>query len=247
MVLSETVGQRIRRLRKARQRQLGRKYRRKELAAAVGVVPAKITAWEEGREDPDDETISRLAAEFGLSEAYIRSGDNGVRYQAPGIDESLFGEHAASVFAAIGMALWFIQSLEQILADCEIIFLDGHMGMGEEEARKEQSARAKTTLGGRVSRLTEELVISDDIVQRARQLVDERNWLIHRCRSDHRHAVRPGRSADALLERLDRIHELALPVYHAIGEAVRQYVLAHGVDPLEIDREFLRDLFGDER
>ena len=41
MVLSETVGQRIRRLRKARQRQLGRKYRRKELAAAVGVVPAK--------------------------------------------------------------------------------------------------------------------------------------------------------------------------------------------------------------
>ncbi len=83
--------------------------------------------------------------------------------------------------------------------------------------------------------------------QRARQLVDERNWLIHRCRSDHRHAVRPGRSADALLERLDRIHELALPVYHTIGEAVRQYVLAHGVDPLEIDREFLRDLFGDER
>ncbi len=65
--------------------------------------------------------------------------------------------------------------------------------------------------------------------------------------SPKKNAVRPGRSADALLERLDRIHELALPVYHTIGEAVRQYVLAHGVDPLEIDREFLRDLFGDER
>ena len=73
-------------------------------------------------------------------------------------------------------------------------------------------------------------------------LSNERNWFIHQSHRDHGPDIRSGRSTTKLMGRLDRVSKLTNQVLADLTQAFGPHVLAHGVDPREVDEAARKNL-----
>ena len=66
----------------------------KQLGVAIGVAESTISLYENGKRQPDNETLSKLADFFGVSVDYLLGRENSLSLdkQLEGIDFALYGE-----------------------------------------------------------------------------------------------------------------------------------------------------------
>lgn len=86
------MGERIRELRKA----LG--LTQKEFADRIGIKPTSIANYENGRNDPIDAVVSLICREFGVSEAWLRTGEG--EMIAPSTRQEEIAKYVGELFAS---------------------------------------------------------------------------------------------------------------------------------------------------
>ena len=244
-MLDETVGQRILRLLEGRKRKEladGVRFGRSDLADEVGVPLHELTSWIKGRSEPDADQTARLAKALDVSEQYMQTGESGRTVDLRGLSGPQLGDQSFWVFWTMGQLVWQLQMVERAVAETGVALFDGYRGMGIDKAEAKLAKRRRETLGRRIQRIKNRLSLSEETARRLRDVVKERNWFIHESHRDHGPDIRSGRSNAKLMDRLDRLSKLTNQVLAGLREAFGAHVLAHGIDPREVEEEARKKL-----
>jgi hypothetical protein len=143
-------------------------------------------------------------------------------------------DRLAEITQKVGFTLWQLQELEGVAATYFVLLTAAKRGMGQ-EAGNILVAKAKgRTFGATITQLESAGLLSGELGQRFRRMLDDRNWLVHRSRADSRAAVYDNSAFGALLLRLDRIAEEALALLRELGPRAEKHVTAHGVTKQQI-------------
>jgi len=239
-MLDEGMGQRILRLfeeRKRRELADGVRFERSDLAAEMGVPLHELTSWIKGRAEPDADQVVRLAKVLDVSKQYIRSGESGRRVDFRGLSGPQLGDQSNWVFWTMGQLVWQLQIVEQAVAETGVALFDGYRGMGIDKAEAKLARRGRETLGKRIQRIKNRLSLSEETARLLGDLVKERNWFIHESHREHGPDIRSDRSVAKLMDRLDRLSKLTNQVLAGLREAIGEHVLAHGIDPRQVEQE----------
>ena len=240
VLLDETVGQRVLRLLEGRNRKEladGVQFGRSSLAAEVGVPLHELTRWIKGQAEPDADQTARLAKAFHVSEQYIQTGESGSAVDLRGLSGPQLGDQSFWIFWTMGQLVWQLQMVERAVAETGVALFDGYRGMGIDKADAKLAKRRRETLGRRTRRIKNRLRLSEETARLLRELVKERNWFIHESHGEHGRDIRSGRSPVKLMDRLDRLSRLTNQVLAGLTEAFGAHVLAHGIDPREVEEE----------
>lgn len=92
----------------------------------------------------------------------------------------------------------------------------------------EEKAKKKT-FGATIHQRTKAGLLSSKLESRFRNLLTERNWLVHKSRADSRRAIHNDLEMQKLLLRLDEIADESLSILREIGALSEAYVKKHGV------------------
>ena len=244
-MLDERMGQRILRLfeeRKRRELADGLRFGRSDLAVEVGVPLHELTSWIKGRAEPDADQAAKLAKALNVSKQYIQTGESGRTVDIRGLSGPQLGDQSFWVFCTMGQLVWQLQMVERAVAESGVALFDGYRGMGIDKAEAKLAKRRRETLGRRIQRIKNRLSLSEETTRLVRDLVEERNWFIHQSHREHGSDIRSGRSVAKLMDRLDRLSDLTNQVLAGLREAFGAHVLAHGIDPREIEQEARRRL-----
>ncbi len=146
-------------------------------------------------------------------------------------------ERLSEITQRVGYTLWQLQELEGVAATYFVLLAEAKRSMGV-QAGEILIAKAKgKTFGETIRQLQKAALLSDELEQRFRALLVERNWLVHSSRADSRAAIYNDSEFGALLFRLDRIAEEALAVLREVGALVEKHVIAHGISRQQIDMQ----------
>lgn len=244
-LLDETIGRRILRLLEGRHRRAlaeGLPFGKSDLADEVGVPRHELTSWIKGRAEPDADQTARLAKALGVSEQYIQTGESGRTVDLRGLSGPQLGDQIFWVFWTMGQLVWQLQMVERAMAETGVALFDGYRGMGIDRAEAKLAKRRRESLGRRIQRIKNRLSLSEETAGQLRDLVKERNWFIHESHREHGSDIRSGRSVAKLMDRLDRLSKLTNQVLAGLREAFGAHVLAHGIDPREVEEEARKKL-----
>ena len=223
--------------RRRKERDDGFRFGRSDLADEVGVPLHELTSWIKGRAAPDADQTARLAKALDVSAQYIQSGESGRSVDLRGLSGPQLGDQSFWVFWTMGQLVWQLQMVERAVAETGVALFDGYRGMGIDKAEAKLAKRRRETLGRRIQRIRNRLILSAETARLLRDLVKERNWFIHESHRDHGPDIRSGRSTAKLVDRLDRLSKLINNVLAGLTEALGPHVLAHGIDPQEVEEE----------
>lgn len=145
-------------------------------------------------------------------------------------------DRLAVITQRVGFALWQIQELEGVAAQFFVLVAQAERGMGADAGNLLLAEAQRNTFGATVHQITEAGLIDADLEQRLCALLSERNWLVHKSRSDSRHAVRGDAAARQLVDRIDAIADESNAILKRIGELAEQHVFKHGVSRVRIDK-----------
>jgi len=223
--------------RRRKERDDGFRFGRSDLADEVGVPLHELTSWIKGRAAPDADQTARLAKALDVSAQYIQSGESGRSVDLRGLSGPQLGDQSFWVFWTMGQLVWQLQMVERAVAETGVALFDGYRGMGIDKAEAKLAKRRRETLGRRIQRIKNRLSLSAETARLLRDLVKERNWFIHESHRDHGPDIRSGRSTAKVMARLDRLSKLINNVLAGLTEALGPHVLAHGIDPQEVEEE----------
>lgn len=137
----------------------------------------------------------------------------------------------------IGFALWQLQELESVCAIYYVLVEEAEFGMGKEAGNALEEKANKKTFGTTMHKFAKAGLLSEDVEDRFKSLLSERNWLVHSSRADSRKAIHNDSHIVSLLKRLERISEEALSLLKHVGALTEEYVKGHGVSEEYIDEK----------
>jgi transcriptional regulator with XRE-family HTH domain len=106
------VGDRIAALRRAAGRARGRRLTQRELAHAVGVHLATVTAWEIGKQRPEGDNLLRLAGVLGVPPSEVVGGDPSPPPPAAGALEGVDpGDAALELFGSLDRLVRYVEGV----------------------------------------------------------------------------------------------------------------------------------------
>lgn len=145
-------------------------------------------------------------------------------------------DRLATITQRIGFALWQLQELESVCATYFVLVEKATLGMGQEQGLILEKEVLKNTFGVILREITKAGLLSEDIQQRFKKLLLERNWLVHRSRSSSRSAIHSDTNMIVLLNRLDKISDEALILLTHVGKLAEAYVKKHGISERYIEK-----------
>lgn len=132
-----------------------------------------------------------------------------------------------------GFAIWQLQELENVLAIFFTMRVKSTKGMGEEAGNELLSHALKQTLGTTLKELNKAGVLETEFTNSLTDLLNDRNWLVHRARRETRGVVRnPGR-AEHFLIRVNDITTRCEAMLNRIETESRAYAISQGVNQAE--------------
>lgn len=129
----------------------------------------------------------------------------------------------------IGFAVLQVQALEGASAQYLVLRTKAKRGMGAEAAQSILNKARKETFGTTIGAMKDAGLLSEELGNRFKALLRERNWLVHRSRSDNSAALSSDESTSALLGRIDGAEGEARKLLHELMNLSRQFVLDSGV------------------
>ena len=153
-------------------------------------------------------------------------------------------DRLGEIFEKIGYALWQIQELEGALATYYVLVVLAEPGMGSEAgmALEEEESKKKKTLGQTIRQLRDANLLDTHLEANLRNLLKERNWLVHKSRAASRSAAHHDEAALALIARIDGMADQALALLRLVSAEIHQYVNGLGVSDEEISTKSIEIL-----
>lgn len=130
----------------------------------------------------------------------------------------------------VGFALWQLQELEDVSAQYFVLLAQAKKGMGEAAGNVLTEKARKKTFGSTINKITKQGLLSTDLEGRFLNLLSERNWLVHRSRTESRDAIHSDIAMQQLVSRIDTMTDESLALLKEIGSLSLAYVKKHGVD-----------------
>jgi hypothetical protein len=150
-------------------------------------------------------------------------------------DEMARAERLTAITQRVGFALWQLQELESSSAQCFVLIGQAKRGMGEKAGQELLDAALSKTFGATVQRLNKAGILPDALSAKFGDLLQERNWLVHRSRAGSRDAIHSDEAAMKLIARLDQMVSEAGSLLTEMGNLAEQHVLSMGVSSAEIE------------
>jgi hypothetical protein len=149
-------------------------------------------------------------------------------------------ELLAGLTRCIGFAVWQLQELEWTMAAFIVLLLKAHRGIGQEIGERLLAAAGKRTFGSLIREAKGARLLEDKLATRLEKILDDRNWLVHRSRREHRGVLSSRSRYAALIARIEAISDEALLLLKMIAELTDQYAGKSGVSQEVIARETQR-------
>ena len=130
----------------------------------------------------------------------------------------------------IGFAVWQIQELEGVSAQYFVLLTQAKKGMGESAGNDLLKTPKKNTFGRTIQNIRKKGLLSLELERRFLNLLSERNWLVHKSRSESRDAVHSDTAMQRLISRIDSMADESLALLKEIGALSIAYVKEHGVN-----------------
>jgi len=138
-------------------------------------------------------------------------------------------DRLAAITQRIGFALWQIQELEGVSAQYFVLVVQAKKGMGLAAGNALDEKAKKKTFGATIHQIAKAGLLNSELESRFTNLLLERNWLVHRSRTDSRSAIHSDLEMQRLVVRLDEMAEESLSLLREIGVLSEAHVKKHGV------------------
>jgi uncharacterized protein YutE (UPF0331/DUF86 family) len=142
----------------------------------------------------------------------------------------------------IGFTLWQLQELEGVAATYLVLKTQAKPGMGLAEGTALVEKAQSGTFGTIVKKLLSASAIPAELEQHLRNLLRERNWLVHESRRDSRSAVHDDFAMHVLIERVDAMANEAEHFLHIIAKLAEAHIKVAGVTEEQIEAQAKRIL-----
>jgi len=146
-------------------------------------------------------------------------------------------ERLGALMQRVGFALWQLQELENTAAGYIVVRLRDARGVGVNQGAVISAEVEKLPLGKLVGELAKAGVIDPALASRLKAALDERNWLVHRSRREHRGVLSDPAAYTGLSMRLDALADDALTLNKELARTMEEYVVNSGVSRDFIDGE----------
>jgi uncharacterized protein YutE (UPF0331/DUF86 family) len=146
-------------------------------------------------------------------------------------------ERLASLMQSVGFSLWQLQELEGTVATYLVVRVQARRGTGVSHGNSLLKQAEGRTLGALLKDLAKSGVIEDRLSSDLREMLEERNWLVHRARRENRGVLSNNKLLAELVNRLQSIAERSLAIQKSLAADLEHYVLDAGVGRTGIERE----------
>lgn len=143
----------------------------------------------------------------------------------------------STLMQAVGFAVWQLQELETTAITFAVIRLRASRGMGEVAGRALLEKGERRTLGHVLQELRARGLIDGAVDEDLRDVLDQRNWLVHRARRETRGVLTDDSRLSDLLARLDSLADRTLALQKVLASEIDAYVLSSGVKKKTVERE----------
>ena len=143
----------------------------------------------------------------------------------------------SAISQQVGFALWQLQELEGVCATYYVLVEEAKLGMGEVAGKAMEEKAKKKTFGRTIHKLVKAGLLDTEIEARFKNLLSERNWLVHSSRASGRSAIHSDAHMTDLLNRLNKITEESLDLLKNVGKRAEDYVKKYGVSEEYIERK----------
>lgn len=150
-------------------------------------------------------------------------------------EEIAKAERLSEITRRVGFALWQLQELESSSAQYFVLIAQAKQGMGNQAGQELLDAALSKTFGATILKLNKAGILPDALSARFTDLLQERNWLVHRSRAGSRDAIHSDEAAMMLIARLDQIASEAGSLLTETGSLAEQHVSSMGISPAEIE------------
>ncbi|MFZ3212900.1 MAG: hypothetical protein WA188_15465 [Terriglobales bacterium] len=138
---------------------------------------------------------------------------------------------------SVGFAVWQLQELETTVAAYLVIRVQAHRGIGRTQGGALLKQAEGRTLGSLLKELASSGVLEDRLVTDLQQVLEFRNWLVHRARRENRGILVSEERLNDLMQQLESVADRSLGLLKMLGAETERYVLENGVDRAIIDCE----------
>lgn len=145
------------------------------------------------------------------------------------IEQLQKADRLTAITQRVGFALWQLQELEGVAATYFVLLTQAEKGMGVKAGHQLEANAKKKTFGTTIRSMAEAGLLQPELEKRFREVLAERNWLVHRSKADSRGAIHSEESMQRLLARLDAIASDALSLLRCLGELTLSYAKEHRV------------------
>lgn len=143
------------------------------------------------------------------------------------------------LFRKIGKGIWYLQYVEDFLSHLITIKLDIKElgGLPMEKAEKALLKYRHNTLGKSLRIVTENKLLTDNLLRRLENFNKERNWLIHRSLYQHGDDLYLDELRYELMKRIEAFSKEALLLQKMILSELEEYSISHSINKDSIERE----------
>lgn len=143
----------------------------------------------------------------------------------------------AALMQSVGFAVWQLQELETTAITFAVIRLRATRGMGEVAGRALLEKGERRTLGHVLQELRAQGLIAGPVDDDLRDVLNQRNWLVHRARRETRGVLTDDSRLSDLLVHLDTLADRAVSLQKMLAHEIETYVFSSGVDRETVERE----------
>lgn len=144
------------------------------------------------------------------------------------------GERLQFVAVRIGLALWYLQDLEVLSAQCFAMVAKPAKGTSVATAQALlREARGKP-FGSIIDMMAKAGMLSPALETRFDALREERNWLVHRSHEDSRSAVHANQAMWRLVVRLESMTNEGLALLKELEKIAMEYAIEKGVSAARV-------------
>lgn len=158
-------------------------------------------------------------------------------------------ERLMAITQRVGFCLWQVQELEGVAVYLYVLLWLATPKMGMEKALPILEKEKARTFGGTIKQLRKAGLLTPTLDKRFEDLLNERNWLVHRSRASSRSAVHYDSHMAALLTRLDRMSEEAILLLGEVRSITEEFAVKHDIPAEEVaarTAETLRQWHGED-
>lgn len=139
----------------------------------------------------------------------------------------------------MGKAMWSVQLLEFAIA--HFVVTNKHpLPTTEEELENALGQKFRQTLGQLARAVSEKQNSPKGFEDELSWLVDERNWLAHKIRSQNHNDIYHIKKFDRLLDRLTELDHRTMNLAKTVADLLEKWTLSRGVSREKLDAEIVR-------